>query len=431
MKTVFKKMLSLVLVALLLVSAVPFQASAAGETYTITFRIKNSADGSNIETQEFVAVAGDEVYVGAIVSGKYGYEVTSFAAGGTTYEADESFVPTGDTTVAVYVNVAEENEEEEEVKEEEKEEEKPAAKKTLKVTVYVVDLNGNADQYGEPVVLEGESFTLNEALAREVYKGHANFDYKWQGNVEDGEVNLLVFPIKTENNKKIITLKLMHNDGSDDYDTITMLAGKKILKAINDAKISLSRNGYYLAGWSFDMNCSDDINRDDVANEDMTIYAEWEKKSTAGSDQNEFDGETDVLLRIYLNEYTRSVDRVVNMNEQAKNGRVSIEEVTAVVKKYYKQAYSNDDMDIEGLFTYDTWNSGNYDMDDAENKIYVNDNGEDTIIYVMVRDAKRVSSGSADTSNPKTGDAIFMAVTIMATSAAALIYVFNKKRAVK
>ena len=106
------------------------------------------------------------------------------------------------------------------------------------------------------------------------------------------------------------------------------------------------------------MNCSDDIGRDDVAKQDMTIYAEWEKKSTSGSDYNKYDGEGDVLLRIYLNENTRSVDRVVNMNEQAENGRISIEEATKVVKKYYKQAYSNDDMDIEGLFTIKTWNAG-------------------------------------------------------------------------
>ena len=49
----------------------------------------------------------------------------------------------------------------------------------------------------------------------------------------------------------------------------------------------------------------------------------------------------------------------------------------------------------------------------------------------MVRDAKRVSSGTADSSNPKTGDNIFMAVTVMTLSALALVYVFDKKRAVK
>ena len=51
----------------------------------------------------------------------------------------------------------------------------------------------------------------------------------------------------------------------------------------------------------------------------------------------------------------------------------------------------------------------------------------------MVRDAKRISSGVADSSNPKTGDAIYMAVTVMALSGTALAaaYIFSKKRAVK
>ena len=52
-------------------------------------------------------------------------------------------------------------------------------------------------------------------------------------------------------------------------------------------------------------------------------------------------------------------------------------------------------------------------------------------IRVYISNAKVVSSGKADSSNPKTGDGIFMAVATMAASASALAtgFYFNKKRA--
>ena len=139
-----------------------------------------------------------------------------------------------------------------------------------------------------------------------------------------------------------------------------------------------------------------------------------------------------VQLKIYLNGNTKSAAKIVDMIDYAKDGKITLSEATKVVNKYYEQARSDDDMDVDGLFVKSTWNNGKYDMADAEDYIKV-DEDDNTIIYVMVRDAKKISSGTADSSNPKTGDTIFMAVTVMALSATALaaVYVFNKKRAVK
>ena len=120
---------------------------------------------------------------------------------------------------------------------------------------------------------------------------------------------------------------------------------------------------------------------------------------------------------------------------------IDIYEARRVVGNYYS-AKDSAGLSYDGLFTDTTWNRGAYDNSDESNSVNVNDD-DDTYVYIMVYNAKTTTSsstttttttgGTADTSNPKTGDQIFMAVTMMAVSASALALFFflNKKRAVK
>ena len=91
-------------------------------------------------------------------------------------------------------------------------------------------------------------------------------------------------------------------------------------------------------------------------------------------------------------------------------------------------------MDIDGLYTADTWNNGDYSKRNAVSSVNIKGNG-DYIIYVMVRDAKAIPSSSngakADNSNPKTGDMIMTPVIVLGASATCLAVLFylNKKRA--
>lgn len=472
MKTVMKKLLSLMLVAVLLVSAVPFQASAT-------------------ETEATDDITAVEV----MSSGR-----------------DEDVAAEGEGVAAAAATYG-----------------------TLYVSVYEVDKDDNAVWLKDVKFQGEEEYALNEALIKKCYSGNYK-EWKWQGSGSpvdmtegDVNVNLLITPLKTPGNKAPITLTLMHNDGTSNRETIQMLAGDEILDAVKKADIDISRKGYKLAGWSFDMNCTEDIGRDDVAKEDMTIYAEWESTGSNEADDDwytdsdddyyvdDFEGDAsdyvtvvldlnysgskdkyvkglepddkmgvvlekvddpsrsgytfegwywdddydykvkdneyvggkagdyiriyakwnkkdstpDVMLRIYINGKTSSAAKIVDMDNYADDGKITRDEVKTVVKKYYTAA-DNDGLTYHGLFTTDTWDKGDYDVDDAVSSVKV-DKDDDTYIYVMVKNVKVSSNSAADPSNPKTGDQIFMTVTVMAVSASALALFFflNKKRAAK
>lgn len=225
-----------------------------------------------------------------------------------------------------------------------------------------------------------------------------------------------------------------HDDDKDDYHNVYVdlnydnKMGETVKRVIDGAKMSRvlkyveepTRKGYSFAGWYWDAKCKDDVDGDEKVTRDCTIYAKWTRRNS----------DKEVLLKIYLNENTKAAAKVVDMDAYDNDGKITLTEVEKVVRKYYEEKYDDDDMDIDGLFTAKTWNHGDYSMRNAKKSIEVNEH-DDTVIYVMVRDAQKISSGTADTSNPKTGDNIMMVVSVMIMSGAALAYVFSKKRAAR
>lgn len=186
------------------------------------------------------------------------------------------------------------------------------------------------------------------------------------------------------------------------------------------------RRGYKFAGWYWDANCKNDVERNDKVQGSnkgyQTIYAKWVKKNY----------EHEVLLKIYLNGNTESAVKVIDLDAYVRDGKFTRYEASQIVSQYYEAKSSKDDMDVDGLFTSTTWNHGRYSMRNAEEVIHVNDK-EDVVFFVMVRDAQRISSKTsvADSTNPKTGDMIFTAATVLVASASCLaaLYYLNKKRA--
>ena len=187
-----------------------------------------------------------------------------------------------------------------------------------------------------------------------------------------------------------------------------------------------TRWNHKFVGWYWDRDCKDDVDADDRVYRDCTIYAKWERRKT----NNEF------MLKIYLNGNTKSVAKIVDMYDYSKDGKISLSEVKEVVKNYYT-AKDSDGLSFSGLFEADEWSDyvSNPRRHDGNNSIrFDRDLDEDVTVYVMVHNAKvrtSSSSGTADSSNPKTGDMIFNAVTVMGASAACLAVLFylNKKRA--
>lgn len=582
MKNAMKKLLSLALALVLVVGVFPMAAFAAeGDTCTLTFAIKNSANGATVDNKEYTATVGGEVAVGQIVSDEYGYEVSSFATNGVVYGADDVIVAEGDARIAVNVTVEEataptEKEEVVETVAPTEKVEEPATY-TILLNVYQVEDDQAKQWTSKNITLEKNSMTLSELVSLSGYGSYKSVSAKVNGKsfsgnaaiaIADGDqIDLFVTPnpkadkeedkkpADKEENKKpadkeenqkpskgeTVTLRVFHNDGTSNYTDIRCKTTDGLLDVINDNDelADLTRDGYELIGWAFEANNDDGdwiaaqhkVSDDD----DLRVFADWQKSKTPsngssstenvkgnfllkiyanfntekcvmtvnideyaedgkltwgdaykvvskyfeqaeddddmdmiglftkstwnGGDYDEddakekiyvdeddkltvyvmvydakliSDSDDDIVMRIYLNGNTTTVAKVVNMESYATDGKITLTEATKVINKYYEEKYDDDDMDIEGLFTASTWNSGNYKLKNAANSIKVNAKG-DTIIYVMVKDAQKISSGTADSTNPKTGDTIFMAVTVMALSATALaaVYVFSKKRAVK
>lgn len=141
-----------------------------------------------------------------------------------------------------------------------------------------------------------------------------------------------------------------------------------------------------------------------------------------------------VYLHVYLNNNIGEPDRNINItNTLATDGVVSMSEVKNLIPTYYSAKNSNG-ITYDGLYLA----KGNWVKDyvtDSSKMEKLTDvdvrTGEEYVhINVMITNAKAKSTSTADSSNPKTGDAIFMTITVMGLSAAALtgMYFYDKKR---
>ena len=197
-------------------------------------------------------------------------------------------------------------------------------------------------------------------------------------------------------------------------ETFKVWKGSDILDALEDAEDDgyydvPTRDGYTLAGYSFDKECKHDVNRDDEINGNLTIYCEWEKSK--------------VTLRVYTNSDTKYPDRTFSLDSYARDGKITRTEVEDLLDTKYS-AKSGYTLAYYGLFTEKTWDHGDYDKDDAVSSISVNKKGE-TVIYVMVKNVKK---STADSTNPKTGDNIMIAVTTMTLAAVAVVSMVELKK---
>lgn len=177
-----------------------------------------------------------------------------------------------------------------------------------------------------------------------------------------------------------------------------------------------------------------------------TLYIMLKTKSTSNNSNNSSNNSSDntttnkfpykVYLHVYLNNNIGEPDRNINItNTLATDGVVSMSEVKNLIPEYYKAKNSNG-IGYDGLYLA----KGNWVKDyvtDANKytkmtNVDVRQGVEYVHINVMITNATAKTSSTADTSNPKTGDAIFMTITVMGLSAAALtgLYFYDRKRKV-
>jgi len=138
----------------------------------------------------------------------------------------------------------------------------------------------------------------------------------------------------------------------------------------------------------------------------------------------EKDNTTRANVQLYLHTSTTAENpfRILDMNGYTSGMNVTRTAAANLVKEYY--SYKT----IGNLFTESDWNA----LQNGENvagrtSVYIADNGTYKI-HVVVTNASSKSSSNADTTNPKTGDYITIAVGTMVMAAAAFITLAEMKK---
>lgn len=350
MKNAMKKLMSLVLVAMILVSAVPFAASATETETTVPTTAVEETQAKTVAAENNETVASE------------------------TAEAAED-VKSENETVAEAPTDANVTENNDTVDADVKAEVSP-----IKVVVKS-DSSDNVIWSGEKVPSNKKSATVENLLTycfNKDWKNIYTFDHAWSSN-----------------QKKNVSL----SDKIEVGDTLSVMLKEK-------------------------------------KNNDNTFDAGTEET------KNELNGYTkfheDVYLYIYADTTVGTVKKSIKITDGiAADGKVTMNEVKSVVKQYFNAIDADTGITYDGLYPV----QGNWVADYVADKKYDTIDGlyeaaakQTVIIRVMVGNAKLASSSSsnADSSNPKTGDEIYMAVTAMAVSASALAlgFYFLKKRAI-
>ena len=457
MKNTMKKLLSLVLVAMLLVCAVPFQAAAteADTSKQITFKV--IVDGQDGDPEVIVREPQNgKATIGAMLDNWYklGYKEIKSAyitdANGNGQTAGE---PIADVVVkageSVTVRIVPKDEE---PTPSEKPTEAPVENNLIRFQIRFDD--SDKTTYTKIATPEnGESAVIANLLTY-WYGADWNKSYKFERAYSENrketytDVNTTVYvddtvsvrltTIKKDDdttgtirvtfydtdNKAVSTYKVNSGDTID---------SKKISDAQNKAD---NKTGYTFKGWKID-NKGDLYTSAQVANiaikSDVEFYAQLEKDSSGNVNKAPW------LVKLYIYKDTKlgSADKVIDITDGiAADGVVDMHDVANVVKKYYT-AKTSDGIQYDGLYLA----KGNFASDWANDKKYGDTisgikemrKEEPVNIIVMITNANAKSSEKADTTNPKTGDMILIPVIFMLVSGAAIagVYFYNKKRSAR
>lgn len=154
----------------------------------------------------------------------------------------------------------------------------------------------------------------------------------------------------------------------------------------------------------------------------QTVFADGPKSILIKLDEK--DNTTRANVQLYLHKSSTSADpfRILDMNGYTSGMNVTRDAAAKLVKEYY--SYSS----IGNLYTDANWNA----LQRGENaygatSIAITDNGTYKI-HVVVSNASTKSNSNADTTNPKTGDYIMIAVGTMVLAAAAVITLAEMKK---
>ena len=423
MKTVCKKLLSLVLVAILLVSAVPFQALADEEGTevnkgtVIIDGLTLDANGGTVNGATKVTM--DAKYQEAISNlpdaARDGYNFAGWytaAEGGEKVEINDTFTSTTAITLYAHWQLRTNNLE-------------------LK---YIINGDVNTAKLIANYSIAEGNYVWKWLEANAKNDVSVLTGYSWDGFWYDDRLNQLTQQNDTTNIPNVIYVNFVARDytlyfnaegGTVSPTSMTVTYNKAVGTLPTPTK-----SGYIFLGWK-DGN-GNTYTKDTIYTvaDNTTLYAQWS-------------AEASVLLKIYLNGDTSAADRIVDMTGYVKNQSITKDDVASVVKKYYT-AKSGSSLKMMGLYNDSTWPAYKADSTySGANTVVVETTEKTVYVYVMVNNAQYNNSGStgstsdttsststtetkeSDPTNPKTGDSsmIYVSMSVMLIAAAALVVV--------
>lgn len=447
MKTAMKRLLSFMLVAMMLVSVVPFQASADEdtETNTVSVRYIFNLNGDDTIDDEVTshAVELPENLTRTFVKSKLGFVEADYESYEIFYQNSttggwivmpDTIVLSEDTEVAINAYPKTEDPEEPEEPEEYtvtfkycdedncdvcKEEGTcvTVTRTTVNQKLKTGDVPGVPDRYGYSFDYWKNTSNGTKGL-QDTYTSDVTYVAVYKKDADSNLHKLKVFGVTYNHGRtNILSEPLATIYVKDEADLLTALQAKAtaIQDELNDRGYSQA-NKYTWDGVTFyddsDMGSDDKV----ASGTEVTGNGNYYIKVS-------YTGNNKVQLYIHTSK-TLTIKDTVTLTTYAPGETISKSQITTAVK--------NDGWSYGSIRTYtqDSWEKI-VDRDSSsaadETKSFEVVEGE-TEIHVYLTSASTSSSNKSD--NPKTGDTILMAVTVLGLSAAALaaVYFVSKKK---
>lgn len=444
MKNTMKKLLSLVLVAMLLVCAVPFQA-AATEADAKTVKVNVYVDDVLTTDKTITVKSGESITLNEELAKSLVKSDKTFVkwTGASGNEANGQVIPyekiPANYSVNLYVKKVVED---------------TRVDAKVPVKIYV---DGSYVRDSEITVPVDGAVTLTKELGLKLVKEDKEF-VKWTGasdneatdvtvkyaGIDDGYfLKLFVNTKKAEEPVKPITVKIVDAKGNaiaKEFQ-VTPVNGK--YSVIGDI-LTQRWKGDWKDSYEFVTAKSDEkggtLSLSTNINAGDTLVVTLKAKSTSTDSTN--NGTTNkfpykVYLHIFKDNKVDDPAKTINITEGiALDGKVTLDEVKTVVKNYYT-AKTSDGIKYDGMYLAEGNWVGNF-VNDTKKYDTISDTNEmrktrEVHINVMITNANAKSSEKADKTNPKTGDMIFIPVIFMVVSSAAIagVYFYNKKRSAR
>ena len=433
MKTVCKKLLCLMLVAMMLISAVPFAfADEAAETalFWIEIRVDGEGKASKQVTMP-VNPDADTVLAYAKMDDVWGSYFTEYA------DCEVAVEELAATSAAVNFLTADEPADEPTEEPTEKPTEKPTEapadeavvyfNNTMAGKVYTREFENGEEVEDLPAGVNVKGYDFKGWFSKEGGKGQklTEADIWYDGmattyyayyveSVDDGISTLSVYVRFYVAGKQQGSTQLLYKQDFEDGDNMFNWLKNHETKTSNAIFALDGADGYeWEPRYYYDYSGNEPLSEQDlIADGNKSVVVKvYSKKAT----------EANVMLYVHK-KAASAISAIYEMPGYTAGNTVTYADVKEVIKDHY----SGSKMTIQGLYDEESWEQLlNDENPTAANGIKVEHNGT-TEIHVILKNA--TSSSNADSSNPKTGDSIMIAATTMALAAVALVSIIELKK---